>query len=704
VLLPPKVPGAPDNDPAFQAALFAHQNGRLAEAQSLYEGVIQRNKKHFPALVMLSALKTQKADYSGAEQLIRIALKLQPGDVRALMQHAQIQLAQERHDEAFAAFGEALARNSAIPEAHANRGAILMLRKRYGEALDCFDAALRLRPDFAPALCNRGNALQELNRLSEALAAYDAALRLQATDAEFLASRANCLFRMRRHDEALADLDAALTLQPQNPEFLYNEGNVLSHLKKFEEAFLVYDAAYRVRPDLDYLAGDRLLSKLNLCDWSNLDGEAADIISGVEEGRAVARPFVMLALPSSRTQQLRCAQQFMQREFPPQSPSAWPDRQHRDRIRVAYVSADFHTHATAHLISGFFEVHDRTRFAVTAISFGPDDCSAERKRIVAGVENFFDVARKSDDEIVQLIREQQIDILVDLKGFTQDARPRIFARRPAPIQVNYLGYPGTMGADYFDYIVADETVIPSMHFNDYSERVVGLPDSYQVNDSLRRIADRPPSKSECSLPETGFVFCSFNNSFKITPDIFDIWMRLLLGAEHSVLWLIEGAAATRRNLRQEAEKRGVSAERLIFAPRMPLADHLARHKNADLFLDTLPYNAHTTASDALWSGLPVLTCVGETFAGRVAASLLRAVGLDELVTSTLADYEALASRLARDPASVANLKARLRSSGRTGPLFDTKAFARHLERAYETMCELNQSGRSPQPFSVPRLP
>ena len=325
------------------------------------------------------------------------------------------------------------------------------------------------------------------------------------------------------------------------------------------------------------------------------------------------------------------------------------ERYRHDRIRVAYLSADYHSHATSQLAAGLFDTHDKNRFETVAISFGPDDTSAMRGRLMRAFDRFIDVRDKSDGAAAALIREMEIDIAVDLKGFTQDGRPGILALRPAPVQVNYLGHPGTMGARYIDYLIADRRIVPDGHERHYSEKIVYLPDSYQANDRKRRIAERTPTRADEGLPETGFVFCSFNGSFKITPELFDIWMRLLKAVEGSVLWLLDDNPAAVRNLKREAEARGVSTQRLIFAPRRPVEEHLARHRLADLFLDTLPCNAHTTASDALWAGLPVLTCTGDTFAGRVAASLLSAVGLPELITDSLPSYEALAMKLARDP-------------------------------------------------------
>jgi predicted O-linked N-acetylglucosamine transferase (SPINDLY family) len=354
----------------------------------------------------------------------------------------------------------------------------------------------------------------------------------------------------------------------------------------------------------------------------------------------------------------------------------------------------------AYLTVGLFEQHDKSRFETTAISFGPDPGDQFRKRLENSFDRFLDVQTKNDRDLVLLLRELEIDIAVDLMGYTNNSRPAILALRPAPVQVNFLGYAGTMGADTIDYIIADRFIIPEACQSFYTENIVYLPDTYLPTDSTRSIGEHAPARGAAGLPESGFVFCCFNNNYKITPPIFDIWMRLLLEVEGSVLWLVEDNAAAVGNLRHEAEGRGVAPERLVFAPRVKLEDYLARLRLADVFLDTLPYNAHTTASDALWAGLPVVTCAGSSFAARVAGSLLNAVGLPELITGTLEDYEALALKLARDRDLLAHIKSKLARNRQSFPLFDTERFRRHIESAYQTMWERHQRGEPPASFAV----
>ncbi|MBY0510423.1 MAG: hypothetical protein K2P94_09740, partial [Rhodospirillaceae bacterium] len=384
----------------------------------------------------------------------------------------------------------------------------------------------------------------------------------------------------------------------------------------------------------------------------------------------------------------------------PVSAPAAPAFPRHGKIRIGYYSADFYAHATSYLMAGLFELHDRTAFEITAFSFGPDTQDAMQHRVTAAFDRFIDVRATSDAGVAALSRELRIDIAVDLKGYTQGDRMNIFAERAAPVQANFLGYPGTVGAPWMDYIIADAVVLPEAHRAHYAEKVVTLPGSYQVNDGRRVISARVFTRAELGLPEDGFIFCCFNHSAKILPDVFDIWMRILRSVPGSVLWLLKDYAPAADNLRKEAEKRGVDGARLVFAPRLPLADHLARLRAADLFLDTLPYNAHTTCSDALWAGVPVLTRKGAAFAGRVAASLLTAVGLPELIVATAAEYERLAVTLAADSNRLAQLRRKLAANRATAPLFDTPRFARHLEEAYARMHARHHAGLPPDHITL----
>lgn len=506
---------------------------------------------------------------------------------------------------------------------------------------------------------------------------------------------------LQRHDDALAEYDRALALRPGYIEACYNRGVVLQDSRRYEDAALAFAQLLELAPACPYAAGKLEYLRLLCCDWTSYHDQLAQLSGDVRAGRRVCDPFSFAALSDAPAAQLVCARTYAADRYPPAVPPLWSgERYDHDKIRVAYLSADFHEHATTHLMAGLFEHHDADRFEITAISFGPDRQDGMRQRLIKAFSRFVDVRGKSDREVALLLREMEIDIAVDLKGYTQGSRPGILAQRPAPVQINYLGMPATMGTSCMDYIIADAWVIPPDHHLHYAEQILYLPDSYQATDDSRNIDAHTPSRADLSLPEQGFVFCCFNNNYKITPDLFTLWMRLLHQVSGSVLWLLEDNPVATRNLRAQAQLHGIAPERLVFAPRVAAGAHLARHRRADLCLDTLPYNAHTTASDALWAGLPVLTCAGETFAGRVAASLLNAAGLPELITRDLDHYAALALELARNPARLRDIRARLAHNRGTCPLFATDRFRRHLESAYILLWERCRRQETPAAFSV----
>ena len=618
------------------------------------------------ALLMNAVRAHQAGDLASAERLYGAVLRASPRHAQALYLLGFVHFQRGQYDAAERLIGQSLQVNPQSPDAWYNRGCALQRLQRNAEAASCFERAVALKPDYDEAWTNRGVA--------------------------FLAQRL--------HTEALESFNRALALKPHDREALSNRGTTLFELKRYEEASAGYDALLQAAPDFAYALGNAALARAYCCDWRRLKQDREQIHAALQFGRAVVSPHASTLIVDDPMDQLRAAETWVAERCPEMPPLWRGERYRHDRIRVAYLSADFHSHATAYLAAGLFEAHDKSRFETTAISFGPDDSSEMRRRLARAFDRFIDVRDKGDHAVATLLKGMEIDIAVDLKGFTQDARPGILAYRPAPVQVSYLGHPGTMGARYIDYLVADRALVPEGQERCYSEKVICLPGSYQANDRKRHIAERMPARADEGLPASGFVLCSFNGSFKITPEVFDIWMRLLKALDGSVLWLLDDNPAAVRNLKREAEARGVPPQRLVFAPRRPLEEHLARHRLADLFLDTLPCNAHTTASDALWAGLPVLTCWGNTFAGRVATSLLLAIGLPELVTGSLASYETMATTLVRHPTLLASLKERLAANRNTAPLFDTEQFARHLESAYVTMWERSQRGMPPGSFSV----
>ena len=675
-----------------------------AGALECYEQAVAIRRDHYKALIgrgaALRALGRPEEALASADR----ALALVPDSLEGLLNRGMTLRQLKRFDEALASYDRALLLNPDFPEVFNNRGAVLLDLKRPEDALGNFERALALKPDYPEALNNCGNALRLLKRYEEALARYDRALTLKPDYAEALNNRGMALLNLKRPDAALASHERALLLKPDYADALNNCGSALKDLKRYADAASVYSRLLEMVPDYTYLKGEILHARMLCCDWIQFESLAKSIENDVRGGKKSVEPFEYLGVSGSAGDLKRSAEIYSADRFPRPPTRLWNgERYDNARIRIGYVAGEFRHHATSILMIELFERHDKNRFELIAFDNGWDDASEIRGRVNRAFDEIVDISRLPDPAAATIIRQRQIDILVDLNGYVGEQRHGVFGHKPCPVQVNYLGFPGTLGADCIDYIIADRCVIPEEHQMHYTENVVCLPDTFQVNDSKRRIAERAPTRAEAGLPERGFVFCCFNNNYKITPAVFDVWIRLLNSVESSVLWLLEDTAAASRNLKREAGARGVAAERLVFAPRVGLDEHLARHRLADLFLDTLPCNAHTTASDALWAGLPLLTCLGTTFAGRVAASLLNAIGLPELIAHDLDNYEALALRLATAPDMLDEIKARLARNRTTHPLFDTDRFRRHIEAAYITMWERYQRGEPPESFAVPPM-
>jgi predicted O-linked N-acetylglucosamine transferase (SPINDLY family) len=597
-----------------------------------------------------------------------------------------------RFEEALADLDGAVRLLPDSPHVLNNRGNVLRDLGRLPEALADFNAALALLPDFTTACCNRGHALLDLHRPREALECFEAVLRSLPQDGEALFGRASALLRLRwRLEEAAADFARAGELGVERVEALVGRAAVLAELQRHGEAAACLSEVLELAPDRAYARGSLMFSRLQACQWRDLQSLTERLVALVGEGRKATHPLSLLTLTDAPELQLACMRSWVADHYP-ENPSLGPltRRSRADagrRLRVAYVSADFHDHPVSHLLVGVLERHDRGSFEIFGVSLRESRDSPFEQRLRTAFDRYLEVGERSDRDIAQLLRELQIDIAVDLMGATDGLRLGVFAHRAAPVQVNYLGYAGTSGAPYMDYILADEVVIPSGAERHYTERVMRLPHCYLPNDD-RRAIHPAPTREQAGLPPAGLVFCAFNNAYKITPDIFDLWMRQLRAAPDSVLWLRAPAGEARENLRHEARARGVDPDRLVFAAHVAsMSAHLGRLGLADLYLDTVPYNAHSTACDALWAGVPVLTCAGTGFASRVAASALTAVGLPELITHSLSEYERMALDLAGQPERLREFRARLAQQRSSAPLFDTAGFCRHLETAYRWMAQ-----------------
>lgn len=722
-------------DAKLAEARKLQEEGRAAEATAALADILQMQPRHFEAVHLLGVIAAQAGDMGRAVARFAEATGIEPGNAvahnnlgnalahfgrhavalqsydRAVQLRPDYALAHnnrgatlaalKQHAAALESYDRAIVLKADFAEAHNNRGTLLTELKRQGEAVESYNRALALRPTFIQAHHNRGNALRALWQLDEALQAYDRALALDRHYVPALIDRGVALAFTRQYQAALDSFERALALKPTSAEALSNRATVLAKLGRAADAVPALARLLDVAPDWEYLAGDLLHAKMLCCDWNGLAELATTVQHGVAAGRKVITPFGYQAVSECERDLRVCAETFSADRYPAATIDVAVRKHSGSKIRIGYSSGEFREQATSILMTELWELHDRSRFELVAFDNGWDDGSPRRARIVAAFDEMIDITRMSDAEAASLVNRKGIGIFVNLNGFFGDMRQGVFARRPSPIQVNYLGFPGTLGAAYMDYLVADETVIPAASRRYYTEKIAVLPGCYQPNDRRRPIADRVPTRADLGLPSDSLVFCCFNKNYKITPALFDVWMRLLVQIEGSVLWLIQDSQASADNLRREAMARGVSADRLVFARRCPLAEHLARHRAADLFLDTLPYNAHTTASDALWAGLPVLTAAGKTFPGRVGASLLKAIGLSEMIMPSLQEYEARALELARNRAELEAIRRKLEANRATAPLFDTPRFARHIEEAYLRMHERHQAGLPPDHIEVP---
>ena len=710
-------------------ALAFHHNGQLAEAQILYRQLITHKPNHFDALKLLGVIAIQTKDYLNAVELLTkaIAINSQNADAYynlglALQNRKDYQAALDKYNTAIAlkpdfadaynnsgiifqslndfnkaieTYDKALLIKPDAPEVYNNRGFALRELKRHQEALQSYDKAITLKPDYADAYSNRGVVFRELNQFQKALDNYDQALALKPGNAQAYNNRCVTLQHLKLHQAAFESINQSITLKPDYAEAYFNRANSLLALNRKKEALKDYDMALTLMPNYPYLFGKRLYNKMYICDWGDIENQVTQLALKIQQGEKASDPMPVQAVIGSLQTQRKAAEIYTKDRFPPINNLAKIDKHsHHKKIRIGYFSADFRDHPVSYLTAELFEIHDRSKFEVTAFSFGINTQDAMRLRLEAAFDNFIDVQHKSDNEVVLLARQLEIDIAIDLVGYTGDCRAGIFALRAAPIQVSYIGYLGTMGAEFMDYLLADPVLIPDCAKQFYTEKIVYLP-SYQANDSKRLIADRVFSRQDMGLPEQGFVFCCFNANYKITPVTFDGWMRILQQVDNSVLFLLADNEEAENNLKKEAELRGINGSRIIFAKRLPRLEYLARYRCADLFLDTLPYNAGATASDALWAGLPVLTCMGEAFASRVAASLLTAIHLPELITTTQADYEAVAIELATNPNKLNAIKNKLQHNRLTTPLFDSPLFTRNLETAFNAMYKRYQADLPP---------
>jgi len=658
----------PNLNDIFNRALSAHRAGQLDTAAALYREVLSHSKKQFAPLHLLGVIEGQRGNLTEGIRQISKALRLEPRSA----------------------------------EAHLNLGRL------QGEAGDLINAERNLRkaigfdPQNALAYSNLAAVYRRMKRYHQAKAAADQALRINPNEWMALINRGNVFLTASLPDQAKADYERAAALLPSSAEAWIGLASSLLDLNRYQEAIPILEKIVREDPELEVFRGRLFVAKMMICDWNHYEKDQAECMSAISRNPAHVTPYDSIIVTQAPGQHLACAIAYTNANIPEAEPVSRSQICVHDKIRIGYISPDFRDHVIGRVIAGLFEHHDRTRFELYAFSTLTDQ-SALRTRIKSAFDHFVEINPKNDRESAQCIRDKEIDILIDLAGHTRHSGLNAMSFKPSPVQVTWLGFPGSTGAPFMDYIIADPTVIPEEHESFYLEKIVRLPYTYQPNDGGLKVAESP-SQEAVGLPPSSFVFCCFNNTFKITPEVFDIWMRLLDQIEGSVLWLFEANATAKANLQKEATARGISPERLLFAPPADYATYLARTQLADVFLDNNYWNGHGTASDALRCGVPIVTYQGSSFASRVAASLLRAIEMPELITYSLAEYEALALKLARDPALLAATKDKLAKNRLTTPLFDTERFTRHLESAYQTMYERAQRGEPPASFTVEALP
>lgn len=605
-----------------------------------------------------------------------------------------------RHEEALNNFDEALKYQPNYAKTWANKGNALGKLKRYNQALTHYDHAISLDQNYYEAWSNKGVILSELKRHDEALLHFDKALQLNHNYANAWSCRGMTLSKLKRYKEALDMYERALQINPNISEAWSSKAEMFENLKLYDKATECYEKVMRLGTDENYSYGQILHAQMKMCKWSQHNQHLDNCLLNIQNNKKIIQPFALLSLIDSPAMHKKCAEIFAKDRYP-ENLILGPlnNMNKREKIRIGYFSADFKDHPVSFLTVEMFELHDKTKFETIAFSFSSNENSKIQTRLSNSFDQFFDVSNKCDQDIAILARNLEIDIAIDLGGFTAGSPLSIFAFRVAPIQVSYIGYIGTLATNYIDYVIGDRFTIPSASENFFSEKIIRLP-FFQANDRKREIAEKNFRRSDLGLPDHAFVFCCFNNTYKITPTIFNSWMNILDKVAGSVLFLYAENSWAEANLRYEAELKGISKERLIFGKVLPRDEYMSRYLSCDLFLDTFPYNAGTTASDALWMGLPVLTYSGNSFASRMAGSLLQSLDLDKLVTNSLEDYEETAVFLAKNPNELSSIKKELHQNKATYPLFNTNIFTKNLEKAYEVIFQNFISGKPPDHVEI----
>ena len=670
---------------SYSDALNNFQNGKINEAKEICEEILKSEPNNFNAYYLLGVIAFQTKNYIKSDDLISKAIEINPKNSEFYNFKGIALIHINKFEEAIESWTKAIEIDPNSLDAYNNRGNALIKLKKNELALKNFDQALKLKPNFSQALHNRSVVLKNLNRFEVALESVNKAIEINPKYVDAYNLKGVILRELNQIENSLNSYDKAIKLNPNFADAHLNRGNLLlNENKQLNLALESFTKALKINPNLNFLFGKYIHTKAWLSNWDLIDEEINSLKDKITSGMKTATPFPILSLIDLPDLQKKNAENFVKNEYSLSS-NLEPivKRPLNKKIRIGYYSADFNNHPTSFLMIQLLELHDRSNFEIFCFSLANRKDDEMRKRVSNSCDKFLDVSLKSDEEIARISRDLNIDIACDVMGFTKGNKFQIFAEKCAPIQVSYLAFPGTTGANFIDYVIADKTVISQELKKYYSEKIIFLPDTYQVNDSAKKISDKVFTREEMGLPNDSFVFCCFNKNYKILPRVFDIWMNLLKKVKGSVLWLLVENSKARENLKKEATKRNIDENRIIFAKIMPLNDHLARHRCADLFIDTFPYTAHTTCSDALWAGLPVVTRIGKSFASRVSASLLNAIDLPELITHSEEEFENLALDFANNKNKLNQVKVKLEKNKISNSLFNTKLYTKNIESSYK---------------------
>ncbi len=672
----------------FEYLFSLFQKGQIEKAIEECLNFLKKEPNNFDVLHLLGIIFFQKKKYNLSIDYIKKAIKINPSSAEA-NNNLGIALKENKLFElSLKSFKNALTIDANYVDAYNNIGIVYRELNKHDDAIDSWKKALKIKPNYIHAYNNIGNVLLEKKNPKLAINNYNIAISLNKNFYEAYFNKGNAFQELNLHDQAIKSYNEAIKIKSNYAEAYFNKGNSLREINLLEEAIIEYENAYKINTKLKNLLGTLIFTKHNLCNWENYNQDIDLLKNEILKKKNASKAFTVLSIFNSLSLQKISAEINVKDKFKNFNMSKKIIIKNKNKkIRLGYYSADFRKHAMSYLLAKMFELHDKSKFEIFAFSFGPETNDYMQKRISSTFYKFIDVRTKTDLEVAKLSQELKIDIAIDLMGFTKLNRFGIFIEKCAPLQINYLGYPGTTGSNSIDYIIADKFLIPKINQKHYSEKIIYLPNSYQVRDSTQKISEKNYTRKELGLIENSFVFCCFNKHYKINPKIFNLWMKILKKINGSVLWMLEDNIKTSKNLKKEALKNGISEDRIIFAKRVSMEEHLARHKAADLFIDTYPYGAHTTCSDALWAGLPVATLVGETFASRVAGSILSAINMKELITYTEKEYENLIIDLATDSRKLKQIKIKLSKNKYTEPLFDTKLYTRNIESSYSKIYE-----------------